>query len=82
MEGDTIQNNTKEHFVIDRIENEVIAIETKDKKIININKNKIFGEFKEGDILIKIEEKYYVDKEESKRKTEEMNNLMKGLWVK
>ena len=38
-------------YIVDRIEGSIIVVEDQDGNIINLNKNKVNGQIKEGDCL-------------------------------
>ena len=39
-------------YIVDRIEESIIVVEDQNGNIINLNKNKVNGQIKEGDCLI------------------------------
>ena len=59
-------------FVIDRIEGSFAVIELNDGTMVNIPKNKILGDFIEGDILVEDSEFFKVDSELTKKRKEEI----------
>ena len=67
-------------FVIDRIEGSFAVIELNDGTMVNIPKNKIIGDFKEGDILVEDSEFFKVDSELTKKRKEEIEHMMKDMW--
>lgn len=67
-------------FVIDRIEGSFAVIELNDGTMVNIPKNKILGDFKEGDILVEDSEFFKVDSELTKKRKEEIEHMMKDMW--
>ncbi|MDV4151489.1 DUF3006 domain-containing protein [Clostridium sp. AL.422] len=71
--------NDKE-YVVDRIEGNYVILEDNEGKIFNAEKKYINGIAKEGDILYKKDNLYYIDNEASKQRKEEIDQLMKGLW--
>lgn len=68
-------------FVIDRIESQFAVCEDELGNIINIKKDIINGDLKEGSVIIKIDNKYTIDEEETKKKKEEIAKLMEGMWA-
>lgn len=68
-------------FVIDRIESQFAVCEDELGNIINIKKDIINGDLKEGSVIIKIYNKYTIDEEETKKKKEEIAKLMEGMWA-
>ena len=67
-------------FVIDRIEGSFAVIELNDGTMVNIPKNKILGDFKEGDILVEDSEFFKVDSELTKKRKDEIEHMMKDMW--
>ncbi|MBQ2938640.1 MAG: DUF3006 domain-containing protein [Clostridia bacterium] len=70
-----------EEYTIDRFEGNMAIIEDrKTGKMKNIEKVKIPEECKEGDIIKCINGKYILDKEETKRIEDEIQEKYKNLW--
>ena len=69
----------KEVFTVDRIEGDYFVIETPEEDIINVEKYLV--EAKEGDCLVKKDGHFRIDIEETKKRKEEISNLMKGMWA-
>ena len=67
-------------FIIDRIEGDFAVVESNDGTMVNIPKNKIIGDFKEGDILVQNLEFFKVDSELTKKRKEEIEHMMKSMW--
>ena len=67
-------------YIIDRIEEKYVVIEGLEGKIFNVEKKYIDDDAKEGDILYKRDNFYYIDNEATKLRKEEIDKLMKGLW--
>ncbi len=70
--------------IIDRIENNIVVIEVKDK-VLNVSKSLFEGDFKEGDSVdIILEEgtiiKVVKNEEATKSRKEYMENLVKDMW--
>ena len=69
-----------EKWIVDRIEEEYVVIEN-GKEIINLSKNEINFEIKEGDVLSKDEDgKFTLDYEETISRKEYIENITKDLW--
>lgn len=66
--------------IIDRFEGHVAVIELENKKIINIEKNKIPVEAKSGDVL-NIENYITINLEETKKRRKYIEELNKDLWI-
>lgn len=70
----------KDEYIVDRFENDYAILETESGTLINANKNDIIGEVKEGDLLIKKNSIYYIDKEKTELRKKKINDIIKGLW--
>lgn len=70
----------KREYIVDRIENYYVILETESNDLINIEKSDIIGSVKEGDILIKKDGLYFIDYEATNLRREKINKMMKGLW--
>lgn len=66
--------------VIDRFEGKYAVCEKTDRTMINVEKSKIPRESKEGDVLIMEGNKNYIDVEETKRLSTEIEESTKNLW--
>lgn len=69
-----------EEYIVDRVEGDYAILETESSTLINVNKNDIIGEVKEGDLLVKKNNIYYIDKEKNQLRKKKINDIMKGLW--
>ena len=67
-------------LIVDRLEEEYIVCEDENKNIVNILKDEVEDEVKEGDILIFVDGKYIVNKEKTKDRKEYIKDLIKDLW--
>ena len=67
-------------LIVDRLEEEYIVCEDENKNIVNIVKDEVEDEVKEGDILIFVDGKYIVNKEKTKDRKEYIQDLIKDLW--
>lgn len=67
-------------YIVDRIEGSIIVVEDQDGNIINLNKNKVNGQIKEGDCLREENEKFFLDREKTKERKIKIEKLMKGMW--
>ena len=66
-------------LIVDRLEEEYIVCEDENKNIVNILKDEVEDEVKEGDILIFVDGKYIVNKEKTKDRKEYIQDLIKYL---
>lgn len=67
-------------YIVDRIEGSYAVLEDKEENIINVEIINIKGDLKEGTVLYKKGDLYFIDEEETKKRNEEINDLLKGLW--
>lgn len=70
----------KNSFIVDRIEDNIVVLEQNDGKIINIDLSCIDEVPSEGDVLVKIDNIYKVDKEATLRRKNHIGKLMRGMW--
>ncbi len=67
-------------YIVDRIENDKVVCENQEtKKFEEFEKVKFPGNIKDGDIVILINDKFEIEKEETKNKKEYIEDLMKKL---
>lgn len=70
-----------EEFTVDRIEEGIAVLENrKTLKIENVEKEKLPKDIKEGDILNKINGKYFINETKTKEATERIQEKMNKLW--
>ncbi|AVK48721.1 hypothetical protein AXY43_12055 [Clostridium sp. MF28] len=70
-----------EKYIIDRVEGNYVIIENENGDIDKISIRNVTGDFKEGDILINIDNKYFkVDKKSTKIRKKQIHNKMKDMW--
>lgn len=70
-----------EEFSIDRFEEDMIVLENrKNGEKININKDKLPRNLKEGDIIKRINGKYFLDKQGTMSERDRIKNKMNNLW--
>ena len=67
-------------YIIDRIENDNVICENQESKAMeNLPKNLFPSEIKDGDVVIKENDKFIIDKAETKEKKKAIEELMKKL---
>ncbi len=70
-----------EIFTVDRIEDNIVVLEDRiTQEIINININELPNEIKTGDIIKKINGKYFIDEEETRTIEKRIEDKMNDLW--
>lgn len=66
--------------VIDRFEGSYAVCESDKGEIINIEKNKIPGDAVEGDVLRLYDGEITIDRNETLKRKNEVDKLLKDLW--
>lgn len=66
--------------IIDRFEGDIAVVEGEDRVMVEIPRNIIPKEAKEGDSILQIDGKYILDEVETQRRRKEIEALGKGLW--
>lgn len=67
-------------YIIDRIEGNYVVTEDEKGKISNIPIEKIKGNFKECDILVKESDYFRIDKELTEERKKEIEHITKNMW--
>lgn len=67
-------------FIVDRIEGTIVILEKNNGDIINIDLRYIDEIPSEGDVLVKIDNVYKIDKEATLKRKNHISKLMKGMW--
>lgn len=67
-------------YTADRIEGNYAILEDDEENIINVEIINIKGDLKEGKVLYKKDSLYFIDEYETRKRSEKINNLLKGLW--
>ena len=66
--------------IIDRFEGIYAVCEKEDGTMINIEKDKICKDAKEGDVLVVTENEITIDEAATKNRKDEIEKLTKDLW--
>jgi len=66
--------------IIDRFEGDFAVCEKEDRKMIDIERDKVPSTAKEGDVLDITNDKITIDLEETKKRKKEIEELTKDLW--
>ena len=70
-----------EEFTVDRFEGDVVVLENREtQEMINMEKEELPEELKTGDIVKKINGKFYIDRVETEKIEKRIENKMKDLW--
>ncbi|KZM55868.1 MULTISPECIES: DUF3006 domain-containing protein [Aeribacillus] len=67
-------------FIIDRFENDIAVCEDENGKIIEIVKSQLPKNAETGDVIIQKNNRYYVDKQETSKRRQEIEELMDELF--
>ena len=67
-------------FIVDRIEENFAVCEDDNKNMINIELCKLPKNIKEGDVIMKDDNSFYIDYEATKKAKEEIEKLVESLW--
>ncbi len=67
-------------YIVDRIEENIVICENQEtKKMEEFEKMNFSEEIKDGDVVILENNKFKIDKKETEKRKEEINDLMKKL---
>lgn len=69
-----------EKFIVNRIENNFVVLEDYKREIILIDINLFNKKPKDGDIVIKYNNLFYINYNYTREREENINSLMKGMW--
>ena len=69
-----------EKFIVNRIENNFVVLEDYKGEIILIDINLFNKKPKDGDIVIKYNNLFYINYNYTREREENINSLMKGMW--
>lgn len=67
-------------YIIDRFEENYAVIEDKDKKIIQVLRNRLPKQVKEGDCLVLVNGNYVIDEKATRERKQQVHNLMNQLF--
>jgi len=68
-------------YIIDRVEGNYAIVEKENGNMCKISVESIRGEFKEGDILINIDDEYFkVNKEFTLNQKNKIDEITKNMW--
>jgi len=66
--------------IIDRFEGDFVVCEKKDRKMLDIKRDKVPSTAKEGDVLNIINDKITIDIGETEKRKKEIEELTEDLW--
>ncbi|MBY6837671.1 DUF3006 domain-containing protein [Clostridium botulinum] len=67
-------------YIVDRIEENHVILESFNGDMIDIIRSKTKGDIKDGDILIKNGDIFIIDVEETLKRKQAINKMMKNMW--
>lgn len=67
-------------YIVDRTEGDYIVIESSYGEMINVKKDKVNGNAKDGDCLILKNDYFFIDNEATLRRREDMKKKVEGMW--
>lgn len=67
-------------YIIDRIEGDYLVLESPNGEMIDVKKEMVDGEAKEGDCLIKKGNYFFIDAEATIKRKEDIEKMVKGMW--
>ena len=70
----------KKYIVVDRIEGEAVICEREDEQFITLDRTLLPADVAEGDCLLQIEGVWMLDKEETERRLEEVQQYLKCIF--
>jgi hypothetical protein len=68
------------NVIIDRFEGIYVVCEKEDGNMMNIERDKISQDAKEGDVLLVTENEITIDEKATRNRKEEIEKLTKDLW--
>lgn len=69
-----------EKYIIDRVEGDYAVAQKENGSMCEIPLQYIKGDFKEGDILVNINEYFQVDKAATKARRKQIDDNMEDMW--
>lgn len=70
-----------EEFTVERFEEDMVVLENREtQEMINVEKRELPEGIETGDILKKINGKYFIDNEKTQEVSERIKNKMDNLW--
>lgn len=70
----------EEYLIVDRIEGKYAVCEKNDRSMVDIELSHIDGNIQDGDVICFKDGVYTLDKEMTKKRLEEIEELTKGMW--
>ncbi|MBN1039862.1 DUF3006 domain-containing protein [Clostridium botulinum] len=67
-------------YIVDRIEENHVIIQSFNGDMLDIMRSKTKGDIKDGDVLIKNGDIFIIDVEETLKRKQAINKMMKNMW--
>lgn len=67
-------------LIIDRFEGDFAIVETDEDTFMQIPKAALPQDAKEGDIIIKVDDEYIIDYENTKKRRQKIIDMQNSLW--
>lgn len=67
-------------YIVDRLEGIYVVLEKEDKTLVNMEKKLFPPEVKAGDVVYEQDGRFYINKEETGKRSERIRKLMDSLW--
>lgn len=67
-------------LIIDRFEGDIAIVETDENTFMQIPRTALPPNAKEGDIVVKVEDKYIIDYESTEKRRQKIIDMQNSLW--
>ncbi|MBN1046715.1 MULTISPECIES: DUF3006 domain-containing protein [unclassified Clostridium] len=67
-------------YIVDRIEENHVILQSFNGDMLDIMRSKTKGDIKDGDVLIKNGDIFIIDVEETLKRKQAINKMMKNMW--
>ncbi|NFS28613.1 DUF3006 domain-containing protein [Clostridium botulinum] len=67
-------------YIVDRIEENHVILQSFNGDMLDIMRSKTKGDIKNGDVLIKNGDIFIIDVEETVKRKQAINKMMKNMW--
>ncbi|WP_017354273.1 DUF3006 domain-containing protein [Clostridium sp. CH2] len=67
-------------YIVDRIEENHVILQSFNGDMLDIMRSKTKGDIKDGDVLIKNGDIFIIDVEETVKRKQAINKMMKNMW--
>lgn len=69
-----------EKYIIDRVDGNYVIVQSENEEMHEISLEDIKGDFKEGDILVKINGYFEIDKASTLARRKQIDDIMRDMW--